>query len=142
MLGSIRIAVRIGLRKKRITPAATAPTTDPTPPASAMPPRTTAATLLSVALAAFVNRGSPVAVIAVIARPARPANAPATAYAVDLGPPDVHAGQIRRVVIAARPRRARAPPRPPQPDADDGHRQRQREQRGSRSWCRPPNPSP
>ena len=48
----------------------------------------------------------------------------------DLGPPDVHAGQIRRIVIAADRVEGEPSPRSPQPDADDGHRQGQREQRG------------
>ena len=70
------MALRIGLRKKTTIAAATAPITDPTPPVKATPPRTTAATLLRVALAPMLKRGSPLPVMATVASPAMAASAP------------------------------------------------------------------
>ena len=82
-------------------PAATAPTTEPTPPVRAMPPSTMAATLLRVALAPTLKRGSPRAGDGGGGQPGEGGEGAADGVGDDLGPGGVDPGQIGGVAIAA-----------------------------------------
>ena len=76
LLGSQPRPSMIAGIRVRHSAASTGPTRPPMPPVNATPPSTAAATLLSVALAPIVARGSPPPVEAVTTRPAKPASMP------------------------------------------------------------------